>query len=85
MINQRRLDQAKSDHEASQLSQQAEDERKKLHPFFADFMESAYWNIPKPGGDDEPPKFTRTDMFRAFMYGAREAGHLYHYKEADHD
>jgi len=79
MINQKRLEHAKTENEVSQFSQRAEEERKRIRPFFTDFMESAYWNIPKHTDEstDEPGRFTRSDMFRAFMYGAREAGHLY--------
>lgn len=84
MINNERLESLRRGREVSKFAMETQKERDRIIPFFRDFMESAYWNIPEPpDGCDEAPKFTRTDMFRAFMYGAREAGHLY--QEADHD
>ena len=87
MINNERLESLRRDREVSHHAKEAQAERDRIIPLFKDFMESAYYNIPEtPAGCDEAPKFTRTDMFRAYMYGAREAGHLYSEKqEADHD
>lgn len=78
MINNGRIEDLRRDKEAANLSKTAQSERERITPYFTDFMESAYYLIqPYTGEKDEPCQFSRTDMFRAFMYGAREAGHLY--------
>jgi len=74
MLNSERIEDLRRYKEVISLSIQAEKERKELQRPFKDFMESAYYNIPKQTGDgDENVQFTRTDMFRAFQYGYKEA------------
>jgi hypothetical protein len=74
MINIERLEDLRRGKEASGLSLAANQEREALYPRFKDFMESAFWHVqPVRGDGDEPPQFSRSNMFLAFRYGYKEA------------